>query len=159
MPASLSAAEAAQIVGDDETKAGLEKAAARLQARLREDGYFLATVIVDKLKDGRTGLRVFPGVFDGQAAKVSGKALRVSPTLVQAIAIPVTSSGEPVTADQMAGVTRRLNALPGVAAKAQVGPGAKEGTAQLTIGVAEDDARVYRLSPITSARRLSARIV
>ena len=146
MPASLSAAEAAQIVGDDETKAGLEKAAARLQARLREDGYFLATVIVDKLKDGRTGLRVFPGVFDGQAAKVSGKALRVSPTLVQAIAIPVTSSGEPVTADQMAGVTRRLNALPGVAAKAQVGPGAKEGTAQLTIGVAEDDARVYRLS-------------
>jgi len=146
LPASVNAADVAQLVGNDESKAGLEKAAARLQARLKEDGYFLATVIVDKLKDGRTGLRVFPGVFDGQAAKVSGKGLRVSPSLVQSIALPVTSSGEPVTADDMASVTRRLNALPGLAAKAQVGPGSKEGTAQLTIGVAEDDARVYRIS-------------
>ncbi len=146
LPASVNAADVAQLVGNDESKAGLEKAAARLQARLKDDGYFLATVIVDKLKDGRMGLRIFPGVFDGQAAKVSGKGLRVSPALVQSIAFPVTSSGDPVTAHQMASVTRRLNALPGLAAKAQVGPGSKEGTAQLTIGVAEEDARVYRFS-------------
>ena len=146
IPSTVPAQEVAQIVGNDESKSGLEKAAARLQARLKDDGYFLATVIVDKLKDGRTGLRVFPGVFDGQAAKVSGKGIRISTALVQSIALPVTSSGEPVTADQMASVTRRLNSLPGVAAKAQVGPGLKEGTAQLTVGIAEDDARVYRFS-------------
>lgn len=146
LPASIGSQEVAQIVGNDESKAGLDKAAARLQARLKEEGYFLATVIVDKLKDGRTGLRVFPGVFDGQPAQVTGKNLRVSPSLVQAIASPVTSSKEPVTADQMAGVTRRLNALPGLAAKAQVGPGATEGTAHLNIGVAEEDARVFRIS-------------
>lgn len=146
IPASVTAQEVSQIVGNDQTKPGLEQAAARLQARLREDGYFLATVIVDKLKDGRVGLRVFPGVFDGKAANVTGKNLRVSRSLVQSIALPVTSSGEPVTADDMAGVTRRLNALPGLAAKAQVGPGSADGTAQLTIGVAEDDARIYRLA-------------
>ncbi len=146
IPDSIGASEVAQLVGNDETKQGLEQAAARLQARLREDGYFLATVIVDKLKDGRMGLRVFPGVFDGQAAKVSGKGLRVSPALLQSMALPVTSSGEPVTADQLASVTRRINSLPGLAAKAQVGPGITEGTAQLTLGVAEDDARVYRLA-------------
>ncbi|MEY4132513.1 MAG: hypothetical protein RL592_571, partial [Verrucomicrobiota bacterium] len=47
LPASVNAADVAQLVGNDESKAGLEKAAARLQARLKEDGYFLATVIVD----------------------------------------------------------------------------------------------------------------
>lgn len=146
MPSSVSSAEIQAAVGSDESKAGLERAAARLQALLREDGYFLATVIVDKLKDGRQGLRVFPGVFDGKSAKVSGTNLRVSPALVQAIALPVTSSGEAVTADQLASVTKRLNALPGVAAKAQVGPGSTEGTAQLTVGIAEESARVYRLS-------------
>ena len=146
IPSEVTAQEVAQIVGNDESAPGMEKAAARLQARLKDEGYFLATVFVDRLKDGRTGLRVFPGVFDGQAAKVSGKDLRVSTALIQSIALPVTSSGEPVTADQMAGVTRRLNSLPGLAAKAQVGPGSKEGTAQLTVGIAEDDARVYRFS-------------
>ena len=146
MPASVGSAEIQAAVGGDESKAGLEKAAARLQALLREDGYFLATVIVDKLKDGRQGLRVFPGVFDGQSAKVTGSNLRVSNSRVQAIALPVTSSGEAVTADQLASVMKRLNALPGVAAKAQVGPGSTEGTAQLTVGIAEEDARVYRVS-------------
>lgn len=146
MPSSVGAAEIQNTIGVDESKAGLQKSAERLQALLRSEGYFLATVIVDRLKDGRQGLRVFPGVFDGHAAKVTGSGLRVSPALVQSIALPVTSSGEPVTDDQLAGVTRRLNALPGVAAKAQVGPGATEGTAQLTVGIAEEPARVYRLS-------------
>jgi len=146
LPPSVGSAEIQAAIGSDESKAGLEKAAARLQALLRDDGYFLATVIVDKLKDGRQGLRVFPGIFDGKSAKVTGNNLRVTTSLVQAIALPVTSSGEAVTADQMASVTRRLNALPGVAAKAQVGPGASEGTAQLTIGLAEEAARNYRIS-------------
>lgn len=141
MPASIDPAAAQLAIGSDETKDGLQKAAARLQSLLREEGYLLATVIVDKLQDGRQGLRVFPGVFDGQPAKVTGSNLRVSTSLVQTIASPVTASGEAVTADQLAGVTRRLNALPGVAAKAQVGPGVKEGTAGLTVGIAEDAAR------------------
>lgn len=146
LPANLSSSDIQEAVGDDESKGGLQKAAARLQSLLRDEGYFLATVIVDKLQDGRQGLRVFPGVFDGKPAKISGTGLRVSSSLVQAIALPVTSSGEPVTADQLASVMRRLNVLPGVAAKAQIGPGSTEGTAQLTIGIAEDDARVYRIS-------------
>lgn len=146
LPASVGPQEIQAAIGNDESKAGLEKAAFRLQALLREEGYFLATVIVDKLKDGRQGLRVFPGVLDGKSAKVSGTGLRVSSSLVQAIALPVTSSGEPVDADQLASVMRRLNALPGLAAKAQIGPGSTEGTGQLTIGVAEDDATVYRVS-------------
>lgn len=146
LPSSVSPAAAQAAIGSDESKAGLDKAAANLQALLRNEGYFLATVIVDKLPDGRQGLRIFPGVFDGQPAKVTGTGLRVSPSLVQSLAQPVTSSGEAVTADQLAGLTRRLNALPGLAAKAQVGPGTKEGSAGLTIGVAEDAARVFRLS-------------
>lgn len=146
LPSSVSSTQVQSAIGNDESNAGLEKSAVRLQSLLREEGYFLATVIVDKLKDGRQGLRVFPGIFDGKSAKVSGTGLRISASMVQAIALPVTSSGVPVTADQLAGVTKRLNALPGVAAKAQVGPGSAEGTAQLTIGIAEDDARVYRLS-------------
>lgn len=146
LPANIDPAAAQLAIGSDETKDGLQKGAARLQSLLREEGYLLATVIVDKLQDGRQGLRIFPGVFDGQPAKVTGANLRVSTSLIQTIASPVTASGEAVTADQLAGVTRRLNALPGVAAKAQVGPGVKEGTAGLTVGVAEDAARAYRLS-------------
>ena len=90
LPPSVGSAEIQAAIGSDESKAGLEKAAARLQALLREDGYFLATVIVDKLKDGRQGLRVFPGIFDGKSAKVTGNNLRVSTSFVQAIALPVT---------------------------------------------------------------------